>query len=82
MNLTHEYMNAWHEKNDYSGNQFSFNTGIMLEQDKPTDSDVVTTGLNKRLWKFLDNQNNVIWTTWIDWNDWQNFAIKVDYVKK
>ena len=82
MNLTHEYMNAWHETNDYSANQFSFNAGIMLEQDHPTDSDVTTTGLDKRLWKFLDRDNDVIWTTWIDWEDWQNFAVTVDYAKK
>lgn len=82
MNLTHEYMNAWHETNDYSANQFSFNTGVMLEQDHPTDSNVTTTGLNKRLWKFLDRNNDVIWTTWIDWVEWQNFAVTVDYVKK
>jgi hypothetical protein len=82
MNLTHEYMNAWHETNDYSANQFSCNTGIMLEQDHPTDNSVTTTGLNKRLWKFLDRDNDVMWTTWIDWEDWQNFAVTVDYVKK
>ncbi|KAG0651625.1 hypothetical protein D0Z07_2122 [Hyphodiscus hymeniophilus] len=82
MNLTHEYMNVWHETNDYSANQFSFNTGILLEQDHPTDSNATTTGLDKRLWKFLDRGNDVIWTTWIDWDNWQNFAVTVDYVKK
>jgi hypothetical protein len=82
MNLTHEYMNAWHERNDYSANQFSFNTGIMLSQDAPTDSNVTTTGLDKRLWKFLDINNDVLWTTWIERDEWQNFAVTVDYVKK
>lgn len=82
MNLTHEYMNVWHEANDYASNQFSFNTGIMLEQDQPTDSNVTTTGLDKRLWKFLDRKNNVIWTKRIDWHEWQNFAVTVDYEKK
>lgn len=82
MNLTHEYLNAWHEANDYSSNQFSFNTGIMLEQDKPTDSNVSTTGLSKYLWKFLDRDNDVIWTTRIDWQAWQNFAVTVDYNEK
>lgn len=33
MNLTHEYMNVWHEGNDYSHNQFSINAGVMLSQD-------------------------------------------------
>ena len=85
INLTHEYMNAWHETNDYSANQFSFNTGVMLAQDHPTDSNATTTALDKRLWKFLDGDNDAIWTTWIDWQDWQdwqNFAVTVDYVKK
>jgi hypothetical protein len=82
MNLTHEYMNAWHETNDYSANQFSFNTGVMLEQDHPTDSNATTTGLDKKLWKILNRDNDVIWATGIDWEDWQNFAVTVDYVKK
>jgi hypothetical protein len=82
MNLTHEYMNVWHERNDYSANQFSFNAGIMLSQDAPTDSNVTTTGLDKRLWKFLDINNDVLWTTWIEWNEWQNFAVTVDYDKE
>ena len=82
MNLTHEYMNAWHEGNDYSANQFSLDTGIMLSQDAPTDSNVTTTGLDKRLWKFLDNDNDVLWTTLIEWDEWQNFAVTVDYDKE
>jgi hypothetical protein len=82
MNLTHEYMNVWHERNDYNGNQFSFNTGIMLAQDKPTDTNVSTTGLDKNLWKILNNKNDVIWTTYIVWDNWQNFAVTVDYVNK
>ncbi|TAQ90700.1 hypothetical protein B7494_g956 [Chlorociboria aeruginascens] len=79
MNLTHEYMNVWHEANSYDFNQFSFNTGIMLDQDKPTDTNVSTTGLDKRLWKFLDKDNDVLWTTAIDWEEWQNFAVTLDY---
>lgn len=82
MNLTHEYMNVWHETNDYSANQFSINTGIMLEQDWPKESGINTSLLDKRLWKVLDRKNNVVFTTWIDWKEWQNFAIKLDYEKK
>jgi len=82
MNLAHEYMNAWHERNDYSANQFSFNTGIMLSQDAPTDSNVSTTVSDKRLWKFLDKDNDVLWTTLIEWDGWQNFAVTVDHVKE
>jgi len=82
MNLTHEYMNVWHEANDYASNQFSLNTGIMLEQDKPIGSNVTTTGLDRRLWKILDRKNNVVWTTRIEWDDWQNFAVTVNYENK
>ncbi|PVH70265.1 glycoside hydrolase family 131 protein [Cadophora sp. DSE1049] len=81
MNLTHEYMNVWHETNDYSSNHFSLNAGVMLDQDKPKEGTVTTTGLDKRLWKILDRKNNVIWTTKIEWEGWQNFAIKLDYEK-
>jgi hypothetical protein len=54
----------------------------MLSQDAPTDSNVSTTGLDKRLWKFLDKDNDVLWTTLIEWDEWQNFAVTVDYVKE
>ncbi|KAH8759726.1 hypothetical protein BGZ57DRAFT_906212 [Hyaloscypha finlandica] len=80
-NLTREYMNVWHERNDYDGNQFSFNTGIMIGQNKPTDSNVSMTGLNEK-WKILNNKNDVIWTTGIAWDAWQNFAVTVDYVNQ
>jgi len=82
MNLTHEYMNVWHEANDYASNQFSFNAGVMLEQDQPIDTNVSTIGLDKRLWKFLDRRNNVVWTTRISMDEWQNFGITLDYVNK
>lgn len=81
MNLTHEYMNVWHEANDYASNQFSFNAGIMLIQDKPQEGTVDTTKLDKNLWKFLDRKNNIFWTTPITYNGWQNFAITLDYIK-
>ncbi|KAH7381753.1 hypothetical protein BKA64DRAFT_647293 [Cadophora sp. MPI-SDFR-AT-0126] len=81
MNLTHEYMNVWHETNDYSSNHFSLNAGVMLEQDKPKEGNVTTTMLDGRLWKILDRKNNVMWATTIDWEEWQNFAIMLDYEK-
>lgn len=82
MNLTHEYTNVWHERKDYNGGQFSVNTGIILGEDKPTDSNVSKTGLDENLWKILSNKNDVIWTTSIAWDAWQNFAVTVDYVNK
>ncbi|EPE27181.1 hypothetical protein GLAREA_03095 [Glarea lozoyensis ATCC 20868] len=78
MNLTHEYMNVWHEAGDYSSNQWSLNAGAMLAQDKPIDTNVSTVGLDKRLWKVLDRRNNVIWTTRIERDTWQNFGIVMD----
>jgi hypothetical protein len=54
----------------------------MLSQDKPTDSNVSTTGLDKNLWEILNNKNNVVWTTQIAWDGWQNFAVTLDYVNK
>jgi len=82
MNLTHEYLNVWHETNDFSADQFSFNTGVMLEQDHPLDSNVSTIELDRRLWKFLNRENDVVWTTWIEWDTWQNFAVTMDDDKK
>jgi len=54
----------------------------MLDRDKPTDSNVSTTGLDENLWKILNNKNDVIWTTSIAWDGWQNIAMTVDYVNK
>ena len=78
MNLTHEYMNVWHEANDYSSNQFSLNAGIMLEQDNPKNGTKNSTQLPKSLWKVLDRENNVVWTTPIEFGEWQNFAVTID----
>ena len=82
MNLTHEYMNVWHETNDYSANQWSLNTGTMLSQDQPLDSNVTTEGLDKHLWKVLNRNNDVIWTTKIEEDEWQNFGIVMDIPSK
>ena len=82
MNLTHEYLNVWHEANDYASNQFSINAGIMLAQDQPIDTNVSTIGLDRRLWKILDRRNNVVWTTRISGDEWQNFGVTLDYGKK
>ncbi|KAH8596674.1 hypothetical protein B0O99DRAFT_619640 [Bisporella sp. PMI_857] len=81
MNLTHEYMNVWHEANDYASNQFSLNIGVMLEQDQPKDSNVSTIGLDAKLWKALDRRNNIVWTRKLVWDEWQNFAVTLDYEK-
>lgn len=82
MNLTHECMNVRHETNEYSSNHFSVSAGEMLGQDEPTEGNITTTGLDRRLWKVLDLKNHVFWTARIEWDGGQNFAIKIDYEKK
>ncbi|KAH8657137.1 hypothetical protein BGZ60DRAFT_434784 [Tricladium varicosporioides] len=84
MNLSHEYMNVWHEANDYASNQFSVNAGVILEQDAPKQAgngSVSGVGMDRKLWKVLDRKNNVIWSTAIVSDEWQNWGIKVDYIK-
>ncbi|KAF4625545.1 hypothetical protein G7Y89_g12622 [Cudoniella acicularis] len=84
MNLSHEYMNVWHEANDYASNQFSLNAGVMLDQDRPVASGNASlsgVGMDRVLWKVLDRKNDVIWSTPILSGAWQNWGIVVDYVK-
>jgi len=80
MNLSHEYMNVWHEKADYSGNQFSFVGGVVLKVDGGTG---VETPQEKGSWKIQDAKNNFLFRTPILKNGiWQNFAIQLDYVNE
>lgn len=72
LNLTHEYLNVWHEASDYSANQFNFEAGTILGQ----------TGLPKNTFKVLNRQNKQVWSTAIDNAAWQNFAITLDFNKK
>ncbi|KAK3393503.1 hypothetical protein B0H63DRAFT_18837 [Podospora didyma] len=71
LNLTHEYLNVWHEAGDYSANQFNFETGAILGQ----------SSLPKDTWKVLDRKNKQIWSTPILKTDWQNFAITLNFDK-
>lgn len=72
LNLTHEYLNVWHETNDFSADQFQFNTGTKISSN----------GANKSSWQLLDRNSNLLWSTPINFKDWQNFAVTLDYVKK
>lgn len=72
LNLSHEYLNVWHEAGDYSANQFNFEAGAILGQGS----------LPKDTYKVLDRKNKQIWSTPIVKDDWQNFAITVDFNKK
>lgn len=69
LNLTHEYLNVWHEAADYSANQFNFQGGAILGQNS----------LTRDTWKVMNRQNRQIWSTPIDRTAWQNFAITLDF---
>ena len=72
LNLTHEYLNVWHEAADYSNNQIQFQTGTLI--DSPSSK--------KNNFKILDRAGKQIWEIPINYKKWQNFAIKLDYTKK
>ncbi|ORY07002.1 hypothetical protein BCR34DRAFT_570903 [Clohesyomyces aquaticus] len=78
MNLSHEYMNVWHERADYAGNQFSFLAGIVLKVD---GGNGVDEKVEKESWKVVGRTNNVVFRTEILWRGWQNFAVVLDYDK-
>ncbi|KAF2198968.1 hypothetical protein GQ43DRAFT_457498 [Delitschia confertaspora ATCC 74209] len=77
LNLSHEYMNVWHEKADYSGNQFSFVGGVVLQVD---GGDGVDTPKERETWKVQDAKNSVVFRTPIKFDSWQNFGVQLDYV--
>lgn len=72
LNLTHEYLNTWHEAADYSNNQIQFQVGTLIDN----------VSSKKNNFKFLDRAGKQIWGIPIDYKKWQNFAIKLDYTKK
>lgn len=71
LNLTHEYLNVWHEAADFSHNQIQFTTGTLLD-DVSADKDT---------FKVLDAAGKILWSTPISQRDWQNFAFKLDYTQ-
>lgn len=79
LNLTHEYMNVWHERADYAGNQFSFAMGLLLTVD---GGDGINTRRKRESFKVQDRTNKIIFEVPIEWREWQNFGIQLDYVKK
>lgn len=72
LNLTHEYLNAWHEAADYSANQIMFQTGKMID----------IPDLEEDTFKFFDRDSTLLWSTAIDYEEWQNFAITMDIDNK
>jgi hypothetical protein len=75
MNLSHEYMNVWHERADYGGNQFSFVTGVVLPGDGGTDT-------REDLWRVQNRKNEFVFETPIIKDQWQNFGVSLDYGNK
>ncbi|KAK7185163.1 hypothetical protein DPSP01_000806 [Paraphaeosphaeria sporulosa] len=71
LNLTHEYLNVWHEKADYSADQIQFQTGTLIGK----------SGADKNKFQILDQNNKQLYSTATDKSQWQNFAIKLDYTK-
>ncbi|KAI4605198.1 hypothetical protein J4E83_010741 [Alternaria metachromatica] len=78
LNLSHEYMNVWHEKGDYSGNQFMFVGGVVLVGDGGTGVD---TKKEREMWKVQNAKNEFVYETRIVRGDWQNFGVQLDYVR-
>lgn len=72
LNLTHEYLNVWHEAADYSNDQIQFQAGTLIDN----------AASKKQNFKILDRAGKQIWTIPIDFKKWQNFALKLDYTKK
>lgn len=75
-NLSHEYMNVWHERGDYSGNQFTFVGGVVLKGD---GGDGVDTPEEKNQWRVQNAKNEFVFNTPIKHNAWQNFAIQLNH---
>ncbi|OAA67127.1 hypothetical protein SPI_01703 [Niveomyces insectorum RCEF 264] len=71
LNLSHEYLNVWHESSDYSADQIMFQTGTLIDQ----------AGLPKNTWKVLSRTNKLLWSTPLVAADWQNFALTLDFNK-
>jgi hypothetical protein len=73
LNLTHEYMNVFHERKDEKGRQFTLSAGALVGKERVAD---------KKNWKMLGHDNKIVWQAPIQFNDWENFAVTLDYTKK
>ncbi|KAL6703152.1 hypothetical protein ACN47E_010145 [Coniothyrium glycines] len=78
LNLSHEYMNVWHERADYGGNQFMFVGGVVLVGDGGSGVD---TKKEREMWKIQNFKNEFVFQTKILKDEWQNFAVQLDYAK-
>lgn len=68
LNLSHEYLNVWHEQADYAANQIMFQTGKMIDHaDMAEDT-----------FKIFDRDFTLLYEVAIDYEQWQNFAVRMD----
>lgn len=70
LNLSHEYLLAWHEAADFSGNQFNFNAGTLIGRENAT---------RPNTYKLQTRKNELLWETEILDGEWQNFAITLNF---
>ncbi|KXJ85933.1 hypothetical protein Micbo1qcDRAFT_220044 [Microdochium bolleyi] len=70
LNLTHEYLNVWHEAGDFSSNHFHFTAGSLIGRPEfPANT-----------FKILNRKLDVIFSTPINLRgEWQTFAVTLDY---
>ncbi|KAF2180991.1 glycoside hydrolase family 131 protein [Zopfia rhizophila CBS 207.26] len=71
LNLTHEFLNVWHEAADYSSNQIQFQTGQLIGK----------SASDKNNFKVLDRNGKSLYSVAMDNTKWQNFAITLNYEK-
>jgi hypothetical protein len=80
LNYTHEYHPAWHETNDYSSSQFTFQTGKYFSQ-----SNEIHGPTNPYTLRFAGRQTSpetVFFSTPFTKDVWHNFAITLSYTAK
>jgi hypothetical protein len=98
LNLTHEYLNVWHEAADYSNNQVRLSISsqgtpvgshslLVYNSKSPqiqfqAGSIIGKSNADKNNFKILDRNGNSLYSVAIDQKNWQNFAVKLDYNKK
>ncbi|KAF2667383.1 hypothetical protein BT63DRAFT_389247, partial [Microthyrium microscopicum] len=71
LNYSHEYINVWHETDDYSASQWNFQTGDKIGKPATGSKD----------WWIVNRRNERIFTAPASSAEWQNFAITTDFVK-
>jgi len=72
LNLSHEYLNVFHERKDGHGYHFALTLGTLVKREKQTD---------RRNWKVLNRINDIVFQTPMLTNEWENFAVTLDFEK-